>query len=81
MNRYLGKPSLDVLPSLAPPIFANDDDDGGGGDDDEPVGLTRPVLDKGAVEAEVPVLSPVGVSHLHWAHHYCHHDEEEDYDC
>ena len=55
----------DVL--VAPgPVFANDDDDDNDDDvdDDEPVGLAGPVLGKGAVEAEVPVLSPVRVPHL-----------------
>ena len=67
----------DVL--VAPgPVFANDDDDDvsvdddddndGDVDDDEPVGLAGPVLGKGAVEAEVPVLSPVRVPHLSLFH-------------
>ena len=36
------------------------DDDG----DNQPVGVAGPVLGKGAVEAEVPVLPPVRVPHL-----------------
>ena len=36
----------------------------GDGAVDEPVGLAGPVLGKGAVQAEVPVLPPVWVSHL-----------------
>ena len=67
------------------PVFANDDDDDdsvdddddndGDVDDDEPVGLAGPVLGKGAVEAEVPVLSPVRVPNLS-----SFHCDQEDYD-
>ena len=42
-------------------VVDNDDDDDG---DDEPVGVAGPVLGKGAVQAEVPVLPPVRVPHL-----------------
>ena len=51
----------------------------GDGAVDEPVGLAGPVLGKGAVEAEVPVLSPVRVSHLPLFH--CEQEDyQEDYD-